>query len=85
MEILEELWYGRLKPIANEDYETEEYRELQNLFVRNEQNLLPTLNETQKRSLQTMKDQWEDMERIVEYAAFRNGFRLAVKLMAASV
>ncbi len=85
MNILEELWYGKLKPIANGDYETEEYRELEALFQRNEGDLLPTLNETQKRSLQNMKEQWEEMECIVERAAFINGFRLAVKLMAASV
>ncbi len=85
MNILEELWYGLICPIQNEDYETEEFRELENLFRRNEGDLLPTLNEKQKVSLQNMKDQWEDMTRIAECAAFINGFRLAVKLMAASV
>ncbi len=85
MNILEELWYGRISPIRNEDYCTQEYRELENLFQRNEGDLLRTLNENQKRSLQNMKEQWEEMESIVECAAFINGFRLAVQLIAASV
>ncbi len=85
MNILEELWYGRISPMRNEDHCTQEYRELENLFQRNEGDLLRTLNENQKRSLQNMKEQWEEMESIVERAAFINGFRLAVQLIAASV
>ncbi len=43
-QILEELWYGRICPISTTDDREEAYRELADLYARNEEKLLPTLN-----------------------------------------
>ncbi len=85
MNILEELWYGQICPVANEDYRNPEYLELTDLLVRNKEKLLPTLNPQQQADLKKMEDIWEDLERISQCSAFATGFRLAMQLMAASV
>ncbi len=85
MNILEELWNGELCPAAREQFRTEAYRELVRLYHRNEEKLLPTLNDAQKEDLQKMGDLAEEMRGIAECNAFITGFRLAVRLMAASL
>ncbi len=85
MNILEELWNGELCPVAREQFRTEAYRELVRLYQRNEEKLLPTLNDAQKEDLQKMVDLAEKMRGIAECNAFITGFRLAVRLMVASV
>ncbi len=85
MQILEELWYGQIRPISQTDYRDKEYRELIDLLAHIEERLLPTLDQEQQENLQKAKDLWEEMNQISECAAFISGFRLAVRLMAASV
>ncbi len=84
MNILEELWNGNLCPISQELYHGEDYRHLVHLYERNENKLLPTLNDSQKEDLQKMEALIEEMRNIAECSAFMTGFRLAVQLMSAS-
>ncbi len=85
MNILEELWNGSLCQISQNEYRTDEYQDLAVLFERNENNLLHTLNDSQKEDLQKLQDVIEEMRSIAECSAFITGFRLAVRLMAASL
>ncbi len=85
MHILEELWNGNLCPISQDDYRTDDYRNLLLLYQRNEEKLLTTLNDTQKEYIQKQQDLIDEMRNITECNAFISGFRLAVQLMAASV
>ncbi len=85
MQILEELWYGNLCPIAQEGYRNTEYRELIALLSHNEEKLIPSLNREQQDNLQKIKDLWEEMESISKCSAFISGFQLAVQLMTASI
>ncbi len=85
MDILEALWNGELCPIAQEQFRTEDYQELMQLYERNQRKLLPTLNDPQKEDLGKMEDLLEEMRRIGECNAFITGFRLAVQLMTAAV
>ncbi len=85
MNILEELWNGTICPIATQDYRSTDYREFVQLFERNEERLLPTLNGCQTDTLQKMQALMEEMRNIAECGAFLSGFRLGVQLMVASV
>ncbi len=85
MQILEDLWYGRICPIENRNERDDAYQELVDLLERNKKKLLPTLNQTQQEDLQKMQDLWEEMNRASECSAFITGFRLAVQLITASV
>ncbi len=85
MNILEELWNGDICPICWDGYRCEDYRDLVRLYERNEEKLLPTLQDSQRDSLQKMQDLVEEMRNIAECSAFISGFRLGIQLMAASV
>ncbi len=85
MNILEDLWYGQICPVAGEDYQNQEYRKLIELLDRHKKQMLPTLNQKQQEDLLKLEDLWEDMEQITQCTAFITGFRLAIQLMAASM
>ncbi len=85
MQILEELWYGQIKPISHEGYRDKEYQKLIDLLAHNEEKLIPSLNREQQDNLQKIKDLWEEMESISKCSAFISGFQLAVQLMTASI
>ncbi len=85
MSILEDLWYGQIDPAAQADCRNGPYLDLVILCERNENKLLPTLNQEQQENFQKIKDLWEEMSRTTECSAFITGFRLAVQMMTASV
>ncbi len=85
MNILEELWDGNLDPSSREEYRCGDYRDLVLLYQRNEERLVPTLNDTQKTDLKKLQDLTEEMQGVVQCNAFIVGFRLAVQLMTASL
>ncbi len=85
MNILEDLWYGHLCPIANDGYRNDDYTNLLTLHDKNEAKLLSTLSDTQKGDLKIMQETVEEMRNIAECNAFITGFRLAVQIMTASV
>ncbi len=85
MNILEELWYGQVSPAEARSYRQTELGELVTLLERNEKQLLPSLNEEERKKLQNINDLREEIERVGECDAFIKGFRLAVQLMCAAV
>ncbi len=84
MDILEDLWNGKICPIEQVNDCHDEYRNLVALLARNEEKLLFAASPQQREDYQRIKDLWEEMGRIAECDAFAKGFRLAVRLVAAS-
>ncbi len=85
MNILADLWYGNISPNEQGFYWTEECKDLLELYTRNKEKLLVTLNADEKETLEKIADCWEELEQYAECGAFITGFRLAVQLMAASM
>lgn len=85
MKILEDLWYGNISPNEQGGYWTEECKKLLEMFNRNNEKLEATLNADEKETLEKMQDCWLEIQQYAECGAFITGFRLAVKLMAASL
>ena len=85
MSILEDLWYGNICPIEQENPMAGECKELEDLLKRNCDKLESTLNEYERETLQKAKDCWDELFQYTECGAFMTGFRLAVQLMVASV
>ncbi len=85
MKILEDLWHGYICPISEDNYRTHDYQYLAQKYESNEVKLLAELSDSQKEMLREMQLQMDQMRSIAECNAFITGFRLAVKLMAASV
>ncbi len=85
MTILEDLWHGNIQPREWDKYRIEEHRNLVRLFERVENQLIATLNDSQKEELQKLKDLGDEMQMITECGAFILGFRLGVQLMVSSL
>ncbi len=85
MSILEDLWYGNICPMENSYDETKDYKELLDIYNRNREKLVPTMNDEQKETLEKMHDVWLEMMQHAESGAFITGFKLAVQIMVASV
>ncbi len=85
MNILEDLWYGQICPVAQADYRDSEYRDLVRSLEGKERALLETLSQQQQALLEEIDQLRQDRECRTECAAFITGFRLAVRLLVASV
>ena len=82
MSILEKLYYGNIRPHTKGYPQTPEYLEAAGLMQRNMDNLLKTLNEEEKETLEKYCDARDDSERIGRYDLFMYTVRLCVMLMA---
>mgnify|MGYP003303193915 CR=1 FL=1 len=75
MTILEDLWYGNVRP-------TERSVERGGkLLCQNEDDLMSGLSEKQKESFDKFKDCQSEITDFLETEAFTSGFTIAVKLM----
>lgn len=85
MSILEDLWYGNVCPIEQENPRAEECKKLEELLKRNCDKLESTLNEDEKETLQKAKDCWDELLQHAECGAFITGVRLAVQIITEAV
>ena len=81
MNILADLYYGRVIPHEHGIKSGSEYEELLGCVIRYEDGLVSTLTEQQKEAFEKYKDCKSDIDGMNELEAFINGFKLATKIM----
>ena len=81
MTILEDLWYGNVKPTERSIIRGSRVDNLMKLLCQNEDDLMSGLTEKQKESFDKFKDCQSEITDYLETEAFAQGFTIAVKLM----
>ena len=79
--ILEDLWYGNVRPTERSIVRGSKLDNLMNLLCQNEDDLMSGLTEKQKESFEKFKDCQSEITDFLETEAFTSGFTLAVKIM----
>lgn len=85
MDILEELFYGKVDPGARRFESGSEMDELLKRMNQNEELLETDLSEEQKELFSQLSHDSDDIQMLSELTGFKNGFCLGVKLMMAVV
>lgn len=80
MSILEELWYGNIKPCEDKDISDEE-KKLVELMARHQECLTSKLKEKELDEYKKYVECADEYTSLVECQAFEIGFKLAVRLM----
>ena len=78
---LEELWYGNVCPSEGCRGVTKETKELMKYIAEHHDNLLATLTEKQKETLEKFDDCYAELTDINERDIFVYAFRLGAKMM----
>ena len=81
MNIIEDLYYGRISPYEMNISATPEYQKLKALADRNEDLLRESLSDEQRELLEKLIETVTDISSISERDMFIAGFRLGMKLM----
>ena len=81
MNILEELWYGRINPSQRMQPDDKSAGELTEQIVEKEDELSALLSDEAKEILSQMTDQQLDLSTSNERKAFISGFRLGARIM----
>ena len=80
MSILQDLWYGIIKP--NEDkFITESEKNLVQLITRHYETLSSSLNDDEREILKKYAEFFTEYTSLIESQAFEIGFKLAVKFL----
>ena len=80
MSIIQDLWYGNIKP--NEDkIITEEEKKLINLMTRHYETLSSSLDDNELETFKKYAECFTEYAMLIESQAFEIGFNLAVKLL----
>ena len=87
--ILEELFYGIICPNTNCRSDGKEAKELMRYVASHHENLLKTLNDEQKETLEKFNDCYDELtdinEREIFVYAFRLGMRIAIEVILPDV
>ena len=81
MTILEDLWYGNVRPTERSIVRGGRLDNLMKLICQNEDDLMKDLTDKQKESFDKFKDCQSEITDYLETEAFTQGFTIAVKLM----
>ena len=81
MKILEELWYGNVRPNDRTTVPGSKEAELIGLLARNEQELLPLLSEQARKAYDKLRDNQAELNCLNESEAFQRGFHIGAKMM----
>ena len=85
MKILDELWYGNIAPLEQSTLGDKRFAELLKLVNQNREELVGTLADKQKETLEKYEEIMNEMYNVTEREAFSYGFRLVVRLMVESL
>ena len=85
MTVLEDLWYGNIRPIENFIEGNTEYKGLLRLVSKNREVLENELSSKQLDLFEKYNLSVNEMNAISETAAFQYGFSLGVRLMMESI
>lgn len=80
MSILQELWYGNIKPCEDKDISDEE-KKLVELMARHQKYLTSTLKGKELDEYKKYAECVDEYTSLVECQAFEIGFKLAVRLL----
>ena len=80
MNILQELWYGNIRPNEDKDI-TDEEKELVELIARHHETLSSSLKNNDLDVFEKYVDCFTEYTSLIECQAFEIGFKLAVKLL----
>ena len=81
MTILENLWYGNIRPVERFVDGNTEYKSLLRLVGNNREKLEATLSPEQAELFEKFYTAVNEINSISEVAAFKSGFKLAIELM----
>jgi len=81
MTILEDLWYGNVRPTERSIQRGGRLDNLMKLLCQNEDDLMSGLSEKQKESFEKFKDCQSEITDVLETEAFISGFTIATKFM----
>ena len=81
MNILEELWYGRINPSQRTQPDDKSASELTEQIVEKEDELDALLSDEAKEILDQMRDKQLELSILNERKAFISGFRLGARIM----
>ncbi len=79
MKVLEEFWYGNIRPIEREFHNQMKFDKVLKLLAKNEEKLLENLNEHEKELFDKFKACYDEMIQIAECQTFRKGFKLGAR------
>ena len=85
MNTLEDLWYGNIIPWEMFVRNNQQLKGLLSLADKNYDKLIADFTEKQIEMLEKYKDSVNEMNCFTEYAAFKYGFSLGVRLMMESI
>ena len=81
MSIIGELWYGNIAPFEQSTLGNKRFAELLKLVNQDREELVRTLMDNQKETLEKYEETVNEMYSVTEREAFSYGFRLGVRLM----
>ena len=81
MKILEELWYGNIKPTDYDADAGKAYKEVLRLISKNEEKLQASFTEEQEELFSRYTDALREYQTMAECLLFRNSFRLGARIM----
>ena len=81
MKLLEELWYGNVKPTEKRLPSNSEQYELVNLIARHEETILPMMSEQARKTYEKLQECKSELSSLVECEAFVTGFQIGAKIM----
>ena len=84
MKILDELWYGNIAPFEQCSRGDKRFAEMLKLVNQNREELVRSLTDNQKETLEKYEETMNEMYSVSERDAFSYGFRLGVRLMIES-
>ena len=84
MKILDELWYGNIAPFEQCSRGDKRFAEMLKLMNQNREELVRSLTDKQKETLEKYEETMNEMYSVSERDAFSYGFRLGVRLMVES-
>lgn len=85
MTLLEDLWYGNIRPIENFVEGNVEYKALLRLVSKNREVLASELSPKQFELFEKYNTSANEMNSVSENAAFQYGFSLGIRLIMESV
>ena len=83
--IIEELWYGRLKPFEKCISASDDARELDDYIARHKRVLSEIMTDEQKAIFDKLMDCYEELSDINERSIFTYGFKLGAQLALETV
>ena len=81
MKLLEEFWYGNIKPTEYDTFACKEYKEIFRLITKNEEKLQATMTDVQKELFSQYTDAVRECQTLSECLLFQSSFKLGVKMM----